>query len=157
MNLKKTALLLGGILIVAALWLRWWLQPERQIPRAQARLLSAVAHRDFDVLSALLAADYGDRWRQDRVAVIARSREVFGQFATLTIDREPRGLREESAHWFLAEKIRLTGLGGPLAMAARETVNALREPFVTEWHRRGWKPWDWELKSVAQPELELPE
>ena len=142
-------------MLVATLWLRWWLLPERQIPRAQARLLSAVAHRDFDALSALLAADYSDRWRQDRTSVVKHSREVFGQFATLTFDREPRGLRSEQAHWFLAEKIRLKGLGGPLAMAARETVNAFREPFVMEWHRRSWKPWDWDLKSVAQPELEL--
>jgi len=40
-------------------------------------------------------------------------------------------------------------------MAARDEVNALREPFVMEWRRRG-KPWEWELKSVTQPELELP-
>jgi hypothetical protein len=157
MNLKRTALLLGGVLLVAALWLRWWLQPERQIPRAQARLLSAIERRDFGALAGLLAPDYGDRWRQDRATVVARSREVFGQFATLDIRHETLSLRKESARWFLAEKIRLKGLGGALAMAARDAVNALHEPFVMEWHQRSWKPWDWELKSVAQPELELPE
>ena len=157
MNLKKAALLLVGILLFAALWLRSWLQPERQIPRAQARLLSAIAKRDFDAMAGMLAADYRDRWQHDRATVIARSREVFGQFVTLTIDREPAGLRADSGSWFLAEKLRITGLGGPLAMAARETVNGLREPFVMEWRRRSWKPWDWELKSAAQPGIELPE
>jgi hypothetical protein len=156
MNLKKTALLLSGILLVAALWLRWWLQPERQIPRAQARLLSAIERRDFDVMSAILAADYRDRWRQDKTTVLARSREVFGQFAMLTVEHESRGLRAESSRWFLAEKIRLKGLGSPLAMFARDIVNELHQPFVMEWHQRSGKPWDWELKSVAQPELELP-
>ena len=157
MDLKKAALVLVGILLFAALWLRSWLLPERQIPRAQARLLSAVESRDFDAMTALLAADYRDRWQQDRTSVVARSREVFGQFATLTIEREQTGLRAQSGSWFLSEKLRLKGLGGPLAMAARETVNGLRQPFTMEWRRRSWKPWDWELKSVTQPEVELPE
>ncbi len=154
--MKKTALLLGAILLGAALWLRWWLQPERQVPRAQARLLSAIERRDFEAMSAMLAGDYRDRWQQDKATVLSRSREVFGQFATLTIEHEMRGLRAESSRWFLTEKIRLKGLGAPLAMFARDTVNGLREPFVMEWHQRSGKPWDWELKSVAQPELELP-
>ena len=40
-----------------------------------------------------------------------------------------------------------------LAMAARDAVSALHEPFVMEWRKRSWKPWDWELQSAAQPEL----
>ncbi len=150
-------LLFAGILLLAALWMRSWLQPERQIPRAQARFLSAIESRDFGAMSAMIAADYRDRWAHDRATVIARCREVFGQFATLTIERENRDLHVDGDRWLLSEKIRLKGLGGPLAMAAREAMNALREPFVTEWRRRSWKPWDWELKSVAQPEIELPE
>ena len=149
--------MLVGILFLGALWLRSWLLPERQIPRAQARLLSAIEGRDFDAMAGMLANDYRDRWQQGRATVVARSREVFGQFATLTIEREHSGLRAESGSWFLSEKLRLKGLGGPLAMAARETLNGLHQPFVMEWRRRGWKPWDWELKSVAQPEVELPE
>ena len=149
--------MLVGILFLGALWLRSWLLPERQIPRAQARLLSAIEGRDFDAMAGMLANDYRDRWQQGRATVVARSREVFGQFATLTIEREQSALRAESGSWFLSEKLRLKGLGGPLAMAARETLNGLHQPFVMEWRRRGWKPWDWELKSVAQPEVELPE
>jgi hypothetical protein len=156
MNWKNKAILLGVLVLLAALWSRWWLKPERQIPRAQARLLSCIEKRDFSAMAGLLANDYRDRWQQDRVTVMERSREVFGQFAMLTIERGARGLHAESGNWFLAEAIRIEGLGGPLAMAARDAVNALREPFVTEWVQRSWKPWDWELKSVTQPELELP-
>jgi len=107
-------------------------------------------------MDPLLATDYHDRWQQDKATVIGRSREVFGQFAMLSVERESRGLRAESGSWFLSEKMRLKGIGGPLATAAREAVNGLHEPFVTEWRRRSWEPWDWELKSVTQPELELP-
>ena len=70
----------GAALLLAGLLLHWWSRPERQIPRAQARLLSAVEKRDFDALAAMIAADYCDRWRQDRAEVVRRSREVFGQF-----------------------------------------------------------------------------
>ena len=157
MNLKKTALLLGGVSLLAALWLRWWLRPERQIPRAQARLLSHIAKRDFDAMAGMLAADYRDRWQHDKAAVIGRSREVFSQFLTLTIGRESRGLHAGPGSWFLEEKVTLKGIGSPLAMAARDTLNAFHQPFFTEWRQRSWKPWDWELKSVAQPELEPPE
>lgn len=143
-------------MLVAALWLRWWLQPERQIPRAQARLLSAIERRDFDAMSAIIAPTYRDRWQHDKATVIGQSREVFGQFVTLTITRETRGLRAGSGGWMLSEKIMVNGIGGPLAMAARDTVNGLRAPFVMEWRQRGAKPWDWELHSVANPELDLP-
>ncbi len=147
----------GVAVVLAALGLRWWFAPARQIPRAQARLLSAVERRDFDALAGMIAGDYRDRWKQDRAAVSARCREVFDQFAILTIVRNPRGLREEAGGWLLAEKITLRGLGSPLAIYARDSVNALHEPFIMEWRRRGWKPWDWELKSVAQPEVEVPQ
>ena len=156
MKWKNTLLLAGAFLLLAALWLRWWLQPERQIPRAQARLLSNIEKRDFRAMAAMLAHDYRDRWQQDKATVIGRSSEVFGQFVMLTVEREPRGLRMDSGRWLLAEKLKLKGLGGPLAMAARDAVSVLREPFVTEWRQRSWKPWDWELQSVTQPELELP-
>ena len=107
-------------------------------------------------MGAMLAADYRNRWEQDKATVIDRSREVFGQFLTLSVQRESRGLHAQSGSWFLAEKVKLSGIGGPLAMAARDAVNALHEPFTAEWRQRNWKPWDWELKSVTQPELELP-
>jgi len=155
MNFKRIALLLAGIALVAALWLRWWLQPERQIPRAQARLLSTIERRDFDAMSAMIAPAYRDRWQHDKTEVIAQSREVFGQFITLTITRETRGIRAGSGAWFLSEKITFSGIGGPLAMAARDTVNGLRAPFVMEWRQRSAKPWDWELHSVENPQLDL--
>lgn len=156
MNSKKIALLLGGILLAAALWLRWWLQPERQIPRAQARLVSALERRDFAAFSALIATDYGDRWGHDSAVAVARCKEVFSQFATLSIEREGSRLDDSKGRWVLHEKIRMKGLGAPLAMAARDVVNGLHEPFEMEWRRRSSRPWDWELKNVNQPELELP-
>ena len=149
-------MLVAGLLLFAAAWLRWWTQPERQVPRAQARLTAAVESRDFAELTRMIADDYRDQWQQDKPIVIERCRQVFGQFAMLDIEREPRELQARDGHWALSERVSLKGLGGPLAMMARDEVNALREPFTMLWHRRSWKPWDWELKSVEHPALELP-
>ena len=156
MDLKKTALVAVGLLLVTLAWLRWWTQPERQVPRAQARLMAALESRNFDDVSRTLADDYRDRWQQDKQIVMERCRQVFGQFAMLTVEREFVELNSVGDQWRLSEKVRLKGLGGPIAMVAREEVNALHEPFTMVWHRRSWKPWDWELQSVEHPALELP-
>jgi hypothetical protein len=156
MDRKKAALLAAGTSLVAAAWLHWWMQPERQIRRAQSKLTAALERRNFEDMSRMLADDYRDRWRQDKPIVLDRCRQVFGQFAILTIERDFRGLQMRDGQWALSEKIRLKGLGGPIAMVARDEVNALQAPFITIWHQRSWKPWDWELTSVEQPDLDLP-
>lgn len=136
------------------LWL-WWCQPERQIPRAQRRLLSAVESRDFGAMAVLLADDYRDRWGHDKAIVLRDVQEVFGQFVLLTIEQRESTLALLADGWAVQEKIIIKGLGGALAIYARDRVNALREPFYMTWRRRGWKPWDWELTSVEQRELQL--
>jgi hypothetical protein len=118
--------------------------------------MAALESRNFENVSRTLADDYRDRWQQDKQIVMDRCQQVFGQFALLNIEREFVELHGLGEQWTLTEKVRLKGLGGPIAMAARDAVNALQEPFAMVWHRRSWKPWDWELKSVEHPALELP-
>lgn len=81
---------------------------------------------------------------------------VFGEFATLAVERERAGISAGEAGWILTEKVTVRGIGGPLAMAVRDEVNALREPFAMTWRRRGAMPWDWELVCVDHPALDLP-
>lgn len=156
MNFRKIALSFVALLVVVAVWSRWWLKPERQVRRAQGRLIYAVEARNFEAMASLLAEDYRDRWQHDKAIVLRECREVFGQFAMLTIDRADFGIEMKDDRWVLREKVTLKGLGGPVAMYARDEVNALREPFAMTWRRRSWKPWDWELISVDHPALELP-
>ena len=156
MNLKNIALGAGGLFAAGFLWLCWWVQPGRQVRRAQARLFSTVEKRNFDAMSLLMAEDYRDRWQQDKAIVLRGCREVFGQFITLTIDRADSQLEGKGDSWLLREKLTIKGLGGPLAMVARNEVNGLREPFAMTWRRRSWKPWDWELSALDHPTLELP-
>ncbi len=106
-------------------------------------------------MASLLADDYRDRWGHDKAIVLLNTREVFEQFVLLTIEQRESALAFQADGWGLQEKIILKGLGGALAIYARDRVNALREPFHITWRKRGWKPWDWELVSVDHREFQL--
>lgn len=135
-----------------ALW--WWLQPERQVRRAQTRLIAAIEDKDFAAFERLLADDYRDRWGHDKTIVLARTKDVFQQFLFLTIVREEKTLDFRGSDWTVREKITLNGTGGPLAMFAKDEVNRLRAPFAIAWRRSG-GPTEWVVGSVEQPELDL--
>ena len=45
-------------------------------------------------------------------------------------------------------------LGNP-AEAIIERANALESDFQFDWHKESWKPWDWKLTAVRQPELHI--
>ncbi|HEX5177680.1 MAG TPA: hypothetical protein VFV83_11645 [Chthoniobacteraceae bacterium] len=146
------ATLVALLLYCAALW-----QPQRQLRLHQANLLRAVEKRDWERVATFFADDYSDRWGHDKASVIERAREVFRQFlfvkirhAITTIDR----LNDSAS---VAASIKIDGSGGPLAQFAEERVDALRDPFVFRWSKQSWKPWDWKLREVNQPELEIPE
>ncbi len=108
-------------------------------------------------MDGLLASDYQDRWQHTKASVVSQTRQVFSQFLMLTIVREDRGVQLDTDSFVVREKFTIEGMGGALAMAVKDEVNRLREPFAMTWRRRGWKPWDWEILSVEQRELRLPE
>jgi hypothetical protein len=155
-DFKQMARLLGIAFLAVAIWLMWWCQAERQVRRAQGRLLGALESRDYQAFARLLADDYRDGWEHDKAFVLRRCPEVFDQFLTLTLEGEFRGNEPTATGWIVRQKIVVKGLGGPLGMYARDEVNALREPFTMTWRKKSWKPWDWELTRVEQPELRIP-
>lgn len=148
------AVVLLGIVAIytAALW-----QPARQVQLHQANLLRAVEKRNWERFASFMADDYSDRWGHDKEFVVRESREVFRQFLFLTVRQEVRATTILDQKGTVVARIELTGSGGPLANVVRERVNALSEPFTFRWRQRSWKPWDWQLVQVDQPELNLSE
>jgi hypothetical protein len=156
--MKRILMFAGFALFAFALWFWWWCQPERQVRRAQGRLLEAVESADFDALGQIIADDYRDGWQHDKAFVLETGKKVFTQFLTMSIEREDTFAELASdGKWIVREKLTMKGLGGPVAIAIRERVNQLRQPFTTTWRKRSWKPWDWELTSVEQPEISTAE
>ena len=146
----------GIALIAFVLWLIWWCQAERQVRRAQGRLLGAIESRDYQALAHLLADNYRDGWEHDKAFVLQQSPRVFDQFIMLDVEGDIHGTEENPVGWLVRQKIVVKGIGGALGMYARDEVNALKEPFTMTWRKRSWKPWDWELIRIEQPELRIP-
>jgi hypothetical protein len=74
----------------------------------------------------------------------------------LDVEGEIRTVEETPEGWLVAQKIVVKGLGGGLAIYARDEVNSLAQPFTMTWRKHGWKPWDWQLQRIEQPELRIP-
>lgn len=138
-------------------WLYFWCQPERQVRRAQARLLESLESSDFDTLAHMIADDYRDAWGHDKAFVLQKAPQAFGQFLMLDIDREEFGSDALPTGWVLREKLTMKGLGGGASLFVRDRVNLLKGPFTMEWRKQSWKPWDWVLTSVEHPEIEARE
>jgi len=155
-ELKQVARLVGIGVLALAIWLIWWSRPERQVRRAQGRLLSALESRDYPAFGRLMAEDYRDAWEHDKAIVLRRCPEVFDQFILLDVDGEIVAANPQGADWVVQQKIVVKGIGGALGMYARDEVNRLTKPFTMRWRKRDWKPWSWELTRVEQPELRIP-
>jgi hypothetical protein len=151
--MKRNWIIAAVLILGFAWWLVRWCQPERQIRRAQARLLAAAESGDFDSLAELVAEDYRDGWGHDKAFVLRASKQVFPHFVLLDINRDDRGLDQAGAQWVLREKLTMTGLGDGIAIAVRDRVNNLQQPFTTTWRKTGSMPWNWELTSIEQPEI----
>jgi hypothetical protein len=156
-DFKQVLRWLGIALLALAIWLVWWSRPERQVRRAQHRLLAAIEARDYPALARLLAEDYRDRWENDKANVLRRCPQVFDQFVLLDVEGEIQQAEIQGDVGSVQQKIVVTGIGGGIAMYARDEINALKSPFTMQWRKRSWKPWDWELFSIEQPELRIPQ
>jgi hypothetical protein len=144
----------GGVLL-AVFGLLWLWQPERQVRKHTLRFLDRIESKDWSGFSAMMAEEYEDRWGHDKPSVVERSREVFRQFLILGIEVEDIEVIEADGIGVASGRVKLQGRGGPLAEMAIQRAATLHKPFTFTWRQASWKPWDWKLTRVDQPELEL--
>ena len=139
--------------IVAFCFLLW--QPDRQIRRHHELLLEAVGDRRFGRVEEFLAEDYSDPWNESGKVALKRLREVLRQYFTLTLWEERIGLEVHDGTGTVSAHVRVDGRGTALAEVATKRVNELSEPFLFRWRKESWKPWDWKLVRVENPDLRL--
>lgn len=157
MNLKKSAAIAGIAVILPMLFCLHLWQPERQVLKHHEHLLQAASDRNWKRLTEMMDEKYTDRWGHDRAGAIAESREVLSQFFALTITGEPGECVISGNIATLPAHLKLAGNGTAVAEMAVNEVNALTGPFVFEWTRKSWKPWDWKLTRVDNRQLNIPE
>ena len=157
MDRKTLRLTLSLGLPAVAIFLALLWQPARQVRLHQEHFLRAVGKRNWADVGQFIGADYHDRWGHDKENVIAQAGQVFGQFLFCEFQSEERSLALADGTGTVLARLTLGGTGGPVAEYAKQRVNTLTEPFTFKWVRRSWKPWDWELTEVDQPQLEVSE
>jgi hypothetical protein len=144
-----------ALALLVSLWLRSRWQPARQARVHTEKLLSAVESKDWSELSRLMANDYTDTWGNEKADVLERVREVFAQFFAPELKAGPMTVETMDGRVVVRAPVSLRGRGGPMAEVAVQRVGALREPFVFTWRKESWRPWDWVLTRVEQPELKV--
>ena len=149
-GVTAAALMLSSAIYCLVLW-----QPERQVRLHQRNFLKAAEKRNWERLGEFVAADYSDRWGHDKEIVVQQAREALRQFLFLTLAQEERTPHVDGGTGISAGRLAVDGSGGPLAELVKQRVNSLAEPFTFHWQQQSWKPWDWQLIRVEQPELEV--
>ena len=145
----------AGFIVVVFLFSLW--QPEKQIRRHQRQLESAIEDADWAEFRELLSDRYSDRWGHDKEFVISRAREVFRPF-TMSIKGEIQSLAVEEGRGEVRTRLQIDPkIGDPrFSFGVIRRANSLAEPWVFRWEKQSWKPWDWQLLYVDQPEIEIP-
>ena len=121
----------------------------------QAHLRQAVEARNWTRVTALVDPAYGDRWGYTRTTGLAEARQWLGQFFALTITAEPAGEQLSAEGGRVTERWKIDGTGSEAASMVKDRLNGVSAPFVFQWKHRSWKPWDWALIRVENPELDL--
>lgn len=153
---RRAVLIALGLLAVLALVLGLpWLSPSRGVERAWRGVVSAIEDKDQEALAAYLSDNYRDGFGLDRAGALELAATIRGHFAVCTIRREQPELVMDATTRRAATTralIRLGGQGSPVAQGAIQASQASQTPTEFRWRRASWKPWDWKLISVENPD-----
>lgn len=143
--------------VLIALWCFSLWQPERQLLLHHEHFIQAAEGRKWTRFAAFIDERYSDRWGHDKKFLVRESSEVLRQYFALTIQNEVTSSQLVPDGGLVRARLKLDGNGTAIAGYATQAVNQLREPFVFEWKRQSWKPWDWQLVRADNPGLRLQE
>ena len=147
-----------ALLIVAGLWLAWWVfgrSPEEQLRAAQARLIRVVENRDWAGLEKLLAPNYTDAFGHNRQTAIQDGRQVLSGFFTLTLKTDQTTIKAVKGQGVVSMMIRLEGNGVGYSQAVLGHVNQMTGPWVFHWSNSGRWPWDWQVNMIHNEQARL--
>lgn len=116
------------------------------------KVFAATSDKNWNAVGGLISEDYVDAWGMNKDQILALAREGGTHFLALHVEGDGQVTTSgDTAIW--KGSIRFAGRGSPLGEAFFSRAAELKEPFVFSWVRESWKPWDWKLVSVAQPEI----
>jgi len=146
----------ASLVVVTILFRCFFLwQPQRQLILHQAHLRAAVEARNWSRLGAFLDPAYADRWGYTRETGLRDARQWLGQYFGLTITAQDQDYRLTPDGGIVTEQWKIDGTGTEVTGMITERVNALHAPFTFQWKHGSWKPWDWTLVRVDNPDLQI--
>ena len=145
----------GGILFLICVWIILGWAPEAQVLSKTEALLEATSERNWDQVGRMVSEGYRDDWGFDRGSFLSVAAEAGRQFFVLDIraDGKPVVRNAGDGRMIWSGRIRFAGRGNALGEAMLSRASFLREEFELTWRQESWKPWDWKLVFVGQPEL----
>ena len=151
--------LYAGVIAAVALGIylfQLW-TPERQVELHSRNLLAAIGENDAAALRDFLSEGYQDDWGHDKALLLSRLRQVV-PYATRGGQLVSHGpiVRADRTEGEWRARITIEADANELTAPLIAHVNAVTEPFVLQWRRQSWKPWDWQLVRVSNPGFELP-
>jgi hypothetical protein len=155
MNQKSRILVITaivGAVVLGALYGLTWLDPARGLERRWEAMLESMEDRDWKRFESYLATDYRDGFRLERDRVVALSEILFNRFQTLSISRQKSTIVVDGDIGVTTGRIRVSGVGDPLAMSIVRGSRFLETPTTFRWRRVG-RPWEWELVSLENSEV----
>lgn len=152
-RLNLAALVFVVIVLTAAAWAFYSFPAERQIKAKMSKLLAAASARDWKRVGRYVSPSYGDAWGQDRAQALESASSFGRHFLALQIDGAEGVVEVAAQDAVWRGHLEFSGRGTAIGEALFLRAGALEEKFVFAWKRESWKPWDWLLVSVAQPEI----
>ena len=151
--------LYAGVLVAVAVGIylfQLW-TPARQVELHSLHLLAAIEENDASALADFLADGYQDDWGHDKALVLSRLKQVVPSAARGgQLVAHGAAVRAERAAGEWRGRITIEADANELTVPLIHHVNAVTDPYVLQWRRQSWKPWDWQLVRVSNPGLELP-
>jgi len=145
-------LLIAAILLACAVLALHW-RPGRQVRLHQQHLQEAVENRNWKKVAGFVAENYSDSWGQSKAIAMQRLPDAFQDFIACGVLAEGASLEWKNGACAFKARIHIVGSGGPLSQLVIQEMDNLRQPFEFQWRRQSWKPWDWALAGVSQPEI----
>ena len=146
--------LLAAVAVGIYLFQLW--TPQRQVELHSRGLLAAIEDNDGAELSQFLADTYQDDWGHDKALVLSRLKQVvrYARGGQLVPHNATVQTSDTSGEW--RGRITIEAEANELTAPLLNHVNAVTDPWVLQWQRQSWKPWDWKLVRVSNPGFELP-
>ncbi|MBA3881413.1 MAG: hypothetical protein H0X73_01610 [Chthoniobacterales bacterium] len=144
------------VAIMAGVYVLHLWKPEQQVELHSVHLLHAIERRDADAIGEFIDVNYQDQWQHDRTLLLERLRAALRYTRNLHLEPHEPIVVPVSGDCEWQARITVAGEQNEVVTLIANRINPLKEPFLLQWRKQSWKPWDWKLIHASNEALELP-